>query len=312
MPRSPGSALDELRVTDLSTLLNVYRTGSVTGAARELGVTASQVSKVIARAERALRTPLFTRGARGLAVTPAGERLLPRLEGIVQMVRALDRVEGSLEGELTLAAPSSLLPPILPRVANALPNMRIRGIELPPALLRRYATEAIFDVALLTGEVNRLPPRWSVARVGALRKSLFASPAVAKKLGTRPTEAQVRKASFVAPVAYDAGKVVSSPDDCPLGSERIIAVEVGTMDLALRVAAQCGHLAFGPVVAAHRELADGSLVELRVRGWDVSEPLLIACDAGRVLARVQGAIIAVLRATLGEGDEEVPASASGI
>ncbi len=289
----------ELRLADLSTFVTVHRTESVTAAARELGVTPSQVSKAITRLERTAGATLFTRGARGLALSSRGQQLLPQFTEVVRVLESLDRVDSPADGELTLAAPSSILPPFLPRVAQALSRMRVRGIEFPPALVRRYAADGLFDVALVTGSIAGLPPKWESLRVGELRKSLFASPALAKKLGSKPTLAQVRAVPFVGPLAYDSGKLVSSPDDCPLGfSERTIAVEVGTMELALRVAAEAGHLVFGPVIAAAHYVAEGTLVEVRVPGWDVAEQLFLACNAERVLARVQVTITQVAREVL--------------
>jgi hypothetical protein len=46
-------------------------------------------------------------------------------------------------------------------------------------------------------------------------------------------------------------------------------------------------LVFGPAVAAHRHVTAGSLVEVRVQGWDIREPLQVACNGDRVLSRVQ-------------------------
>jgi LysR family nitrogen assimilation transcriptional regulator len=298
-PVAHGGGVEDLRLQDLATFLNVHRTGSVTALAREVGVSPSQVSKAIARLEAVLRVRLFTRGARGVALSSAGRRVLPTFEQMVALSRSLGRRDKSPEMELTIAAPSSLLPVLLPRVVNALPQTRVRGIELPGPLLRGYAAEELFDIALLSGAVTGLPSKWVSVRVGEFRKSLLASPAMAKKLGPRPTVAQVRAAPFVGPIAYDGGKYVPSTDDCPLGlDERTVASEVGTMALALLVASECGHLLFGPVIAAQRELETGALVELRVPGWNVTEELFLACDAERVRARDQTAILEAMRAAL--------------
>ncbi|HEY2510495.1 MAG TPA: LysR family transcriptional regulator [Polyangiaceae bacterium] len=299
MPQT--SPTGEPRLADVSTFLNVCRTGSITGAARELGVTPSQVSKAIARLEAALHTRLVTRGARGIGLSAAGRQLLPRLQQVVSIMQSMARTGGPPDGELTLAAPSSLLPPILPRVVNALPRMRVRGIELPPELLRSYSAEELFDVAVLPGGMTGLPSKWANLRIGELRKSLFASPHVARELGPSPTPEQLQRWPFVGPLARDGGEFVQSNDDCPLApNERTMGAEVGTMDLALRVAATCDQLVYGPVIAAQRELNAGTLVELRVPGWDVSEELFLACDVERVLARVQTQIVSAVRAALFE------------
>ena len=289
----------ELRIHDVATFVNVVRTGSITASARELGVTPSQVSKAVARLEGAVRTRLCTRGAHGLALSPTGRQLFPRLEQMLALARSLGRNEEPDRGELTIAAPSSLLPPILPGIVSSLPQTRVRGIELLPALLRGYASEEIFEVAILPDGIAGVPSKWANVRIGELRKSLLGTPAVAKSLGPRPTVDQIRRAPFVAPVAYDGGRFVAATDDCPLSlEERTIASEVGTMDLALRLAAECGHLVFGPVIAAQRELKEGLLVEIPVDDWNVSETLFLACHNDRVLARAQAAILEVVRGAL--------------
>jgi LysR family transcriptional regulator of gallate degradation len=57
----------------------VARRGSAAAAAAELHLSASAVSRAVAQAEQQLGVPLFERGARGMACTPAGEALLRRV-----------------------------------------------------------------------------------------------------------------------------------------------------------------------------------------------------------------------------------------
>jgi DNA-binding transcriptional LysR family regulator len=289
----------EPRLADISTFLHVCRTGSITATAREQRVTPSQVSKAVARLEEALQARLVTRGARGVGLSAVGRQMQPRLQQVIALVQSVAQADGPPDGELTLAAPSALLGPILPHVIRALPRARVRGLEMPAELVRSHSAEELFDMALLSGSTAGLSAKWASLKIGELRKALFASPAVARELGPRPTIDQIRRRPFVTPVAYDGGEFLPSDDDCPLGrGERLVGSEVGTMDLALQVAAHCGHLVFGPVLAARRELAEGRLVELRVPGWDVSEELFLACDAERVLARVQTQIVAAVRVAL--------------
>jgi DNA-binding transcriptional LysR family regulator len=295
----PPDELESLRFPDLSTFLAVHRSGSITATARELGVTPSQVSKAIARLESALKSRLFNRGARGIALSSAGRQVVLQIEQIVLLARSLRRVGTAPEGELTIAAPSSLLPSILPRLINALPRTRIRGIELPSTLLRGYAAEELFHVALLPGRMSGA--KWMNVPVGELRKSLLAPPAVAKTLGARPSADQILALPFVGPIAYDGGKYVASTDDCPVPlAERAVASEVDTMAVALHIAIECNQVVFGPVIAARREIENGSIVELPIVGWSVSESLFVAFDAARVLARVQTTIVSTVRAALAE------------
>jgi DNA-binding transcriptional LysR family regulator len=319
-----GAALEELRVGDLTTFLAVRAAGSVSQAARATGVTPSQVSKAIARLEGALRVRLLTRGARGVALSEEGRRLAPQVEEAVARLRALQRTEPASSQELTIAAPSWLGMAIVPRVAFALGDpagaaerghaaVRVRGIELPPALVRAYAAENIFDLALLPGTSTRLPAAWQAVEVGSIRKALFASRAVAKSLGAFPvTPQRLRGVPFIAPVYNADGTFVPVDDDCPMPrGERTVGHEAQTFGLGLELALRCDQLVYGPVLAAGPYLARGDLVEIPVRGWDEHEPLHVACDAGRVLARVQNAVAKAVKDALAELDAEEKSPASG-
>ena len=82
----------------MNTLLNikafllVARTGSFSGAARELGVAPSVVTKRITRLEDEMGAQLFVRSTRALALTSAGERLLPQYQ---RLVAELDEIIGA-------------------------------------------------------------------------------------------------------------------------------------------------------------------------------------------------------------------------
>jgi DNA-binding transcriptional LysR family regulator len=71
----------------LRTLLEVHRAGSITAAAARLGMSQPSVSERITRLEAELGTPLFTRSARGVVPTPAGDALAARVAAPVDRLR---------------------------------------------------------------------------------------------------------------------------------------------------------------------------------------------------------------------------------
>jgi DNA-binding transcriptional LysR family regulator len=86
-----------IETNDLAVFLAVVREGSFGRAASTMLVSQPAVSERIARLEREVGAELFTRGARGVALTPAGERLVPyasRARGLLdeaaEAVRAVD------------------------------------------------------------------------------------------------------------------------------------------------------------------------------------------------------------------------------
>ena len=297
--------LGELRLGDLATFLAVRRAGSITAAARELTVTPSQVSKAIARLEHTLRLQLLTRGSRGVCLSEAGLRVLPHVEAAVARLLAVGSTNAEAT-ELTVAAPSYLLESFLPTFERAQPQLRIRGLELPPALLRAYSAEDFFDLCMMHSGMDRLPPSWSSVHVGEIRQALFASPSLARKLGAQPTtEERLRGVPFISPVYYADGHLVPAQDDCPLHrSDREVGHQVLTVVLAMELATRSEQLVFGPCIAARGHLAAGTLVEVRVQGWNVRSQLYLACNGDRVLARVRNAIADALRSDLGTESSE--------
>jgi DNA-binding transcriptional LysR family regulator len=296
MPR-PQDVVSELRVRDLDTFLAVKRSGSVSSAAREQGVTPSQVSKAISRLEAALRLRLFTRGTRGVALSDQARLVLPYIEAAVTNLQLLEPSERPSTTELTVAAPSYLIASFLPAVACCHPQLRVRGIELAPSLVRAYAPENFFDMAILARSADRMPATWVSVRVGELRSGLFASPDLARRLGAFPVSVhKLRAVPFVTPVYQAEGRYLPVDDDCPLPlAERVRGHSAQTIGIALEVAARANQLVFGPIVAARHLVADGALVEVQVRGWSVREPLFVCCNADRLMAKIQTAVVKALR-----------------
>jgi DNA-binding transcriptional LysR family regulator len=299
--RRSHDLLPDLRLADILAYLAVRRAGSVTGAARELNVTPSQVSKAVSRLERQLSIRLLARGARGVSLTEAGLRILPHLEEITARLRLLaaNDEEQPKRAELTVAAPSYLHALFLPRIAEKLPDLRLRGLELAPALVRVYAAENLFDLTL-TVRLERLPAGWVSVPAGETRRSLFGSPRLVKQLGPQPIAVEALAGiPFISPVYSVNGQFVTVDDECPLAQhERTRGHEAQTIGLALELAARADQLVFGPAIAAQRYLELGVLAEVKVRGWRVSEPLYVACNGDRVLAPVQKAIVRTVRETL--------------
>jgi DNA-binding transcriptional LysR family regulator len=292
----------DLRLADITTMLAVRRLGSVSAAARDLKVTPSQVSKAIDRLEASIGQRLLERTGRGVQLSAAARRLAPRFEDLLQRLSLLR--EGELpSAELAVAAPSYLVMQFLSSIANAHPDLRVRGVEMPPSLVRAYAGASFFDLTFTIGR-ERLPAPWVSFEVGLMRKSLFASPRLAAALGKQPVSvARLREQRFIGAVYQSSGQFVPMDDDCPLGrSERRLGHEAQTIAMALDLAAHTDQLVFGPKVAARSFLDRKLLVEVMVEGWDIREPLTLACHGDRVKASVQRAVLKALRERLAELD----------
>lgn len=289
----------ELRIGDLLTFLAVARSSSLTAAARERNVTPSQVSKAITRVEAHFGKKLLDRGSRGVVLSEAGRHLRPTLETILAQLETA-RIEKPEVTNLTVGAPSYLQAALIPVLAVALPDVRLRGVELPPSLLRANAEDERFDVLLLPSEPGHLASSWEAEEVGEVRKALFGTPDLASSLGPGPVSPDALvEIPFVCPVYRREGRIIPIADDCPLPqSRRRVGHEVMTILVGLEVAAATNQLVFGPAIAARRHVQTGALIEIPVVGWDVRDPLSFAYHVDRLAAKLRTAFVAALRGAM--------------
>ena len=86
--------------------------GSFSGAARQLGLVPSVISKRIDQLEWRIRAPLFTRTTRKLMLTDVGERYLRTVKDAVRQVddalAGMARASGELEGHIRVKVPTTL------------------------------------------------------------------------------------------------------------------------------------------------------------------------------------------------------------
>ncbi|WP_377296596.1 LysR family transcriptional regulator [Rhizobium sp. SGZ-381] len=135
------------------TLLAVLETGSLSAAARTLGLTQPTVGRHIDELEQALGHALFTRSQQGLLPTDAAEALRPYTENLATTAAALLREAssaiGAVEGVVRISASDvigvEVLPPILSKLQAAHPRLDLE-LSLSDTLhdlLRREADIAV-------------------------------------------------------------------------------------------------------------------------------------------------------------------------
>lgn len=100
------------RFIAMATFVRVVELGSLSAAARELGLTQPAVSQQIAGLERHLRTRLLNRNTRKLTLTASGETYLARARQILDEVGEVEddllSLSSELKGSLRVQAPSGL------------------------------------------------------------------------------------------------------------------------------------------------------------------------------------------------------------
>ncbi|MBX2803202.1 MAG: LysR family transcriptional regulator [Myxococcales bacterium] len=165
--------------------------GSLSAAARALGLAQSTLSRQVEGLESELDIVLFDRVGRSLVLTPAGQQLVLHAqhmaEGAVGLSTAASGHAEAIEGWITISATevfsAYVLPPILCRLRQAHPQIRVDVLAIDAAadVRRRQA-----DLAIRTSRPAE--PELVARRVGSASGNLYATPAYLDALG-RPIDA---------------------------------------------------------------------------------------------------------------------------
>lgn len=171
---------------DLPFFSTLAAAGSLSAAARELGITTPAVSKRLALMESRLGLALVTRTTRRMGLTPEGELYLQHARRILSEVDELAELlgvsqaapQGLLRVNATLGFGRTHIAPLISRFVRKHPQVEVQ-LQLsvdPPAL-----TDDAFDVCIRFGA----PPdtRVIARRLAANRRLLCAAPAYLARHG---------------------------------------------------------------------------------------------------------------------------------
>ena len=174
--------------------------GSLSAAARALGMSQPTLGRQVLALERELGVALFERVGRGLSLTAGG---LDLLEHMRVMGDAAQRVSltasgqsQTLEGRVTITASeinaAYLLPPVLERIRSEHPGLELKLVATNAVrdLRKREA-----DIALRSGRPT--DPSLIATRVRDTPARLYAARSYLRKLGNPKTQAELSRADFI-------------------------------------------------------------------------------------------------------------------
>ena len=245
--------MDDVDLNLLVALDTLLAEGSVTGAARRLGLSASAMSRTLTRLRSATGDPLLVRAGRGLVATPHAAELRDRVHALTRDARAVLRPLvarldlASLERMFTVRVSEAFLEflsaPLVAAVVEAAPRIRLRFAPKPDKDALRLR-EGPIDLEI--GVLGTSAPEIRTQR-------LFADELVGVARVGHPLLASAR----VTPERYAAcHHVVASRDgetteavDAPLaerGLRRTVAVVVPGYPDAMRIARSSDLVALVP------------------------------------------------------------------
>lgn len=181
---------------DLAFFATLARAGSLSAAARELGISTAAVSKHLAQMEARVGVGLVTRTTRRMSLTPEGELCLEHTRRILGSLDELEQALGQQRAEprgllrvnATLGFGRSHVAPLVSRFVRQHPGVEVQ-LQLsvaPPPL-----TDDAFDVCIRFGA----PPEARVVarRLATHRRLLCASPAYLARAGTPRSPAELAR-----------------------------------------------------------------------------------------------------------------------
>lgn len=269
--------------------VTVMELGSFSAAARRLGVSSGQASKLVARLEEDLGVQLITRSTRALSPTLAGQEYFERMRRVLEEIEAIDHEirDAAAEpgGLLRLTVPISfgtaVLAPVLTEFSARFPAIRLQ-VDFSDRLAA--LVDEGFDLAVRIGA-----PRDSgliARRLCPVRVGVVAAPAYLAARGRPETPADliqhdcILDGNFANPGAW----VFRDP---ATGREAGVPVsgrlQFSSAEAVAQAALRGAGLARGPDFVLGPLVQSGALVPL-LADWDV-EPILLHAlyPAGRHL-----------------------------
>ncbi len=161
-------------------------TGSMSSAARRLGMSASAVSQTIRGLELQVGVTLLHRSTRKLSLTAAGERCYPHCRRLVEAARdaadSLTQARDAPSGELRVSAPvgfaAHIAPALAPLLAGA-PQLRLHLLMDDEMI---DLIDARIDIAIRVGRLA--DSGWIARHLCELEMILCAAPAYIERHGS--------------------------------------------------------------------------------------------------------------------------------
>lgn len=240
-----------MRLEELRSFEAVARLGHFTRAADELFLTQPSLSRQIQSLESDLGATLFQRDRTGVAITTAGEALLPIARRMLSDADAaryeMDELAGLRRGRIRLGAPPTLCVSVVAEVIaefrRAHPGVDLHITEAGSHALVDALSEGALDLALTITRPNvRDDP--SVERVPLFTEELVVASATTRSLAAAadaPARLTITELAQLPQVAFNRSydlRIATDAAFAAAGHTPTIAVEGAEMDAVLRFVAR--------------------------------------------------------------------------
>lgn len=164
---------------DLQYVLAVAETGSLSAAARALGVNHATVLRRVAAFEAEQAAPVFERDRKGYRLRPEASRLIGALQSLRREVEGLERAlaadPAALAGDVTVTTTDSLAVSVLPSAVEAI-RRHHPGIRVILSNSNLRLNLARLDAEVTIRPAKEPPDGLSAVNAGTLGFAVYGSP----------------------------------------------------------------------------------------------------------------------------------------
>jgi DNA-binding transcriptional LysR family regulator len=290
-----------MKLDGVAAFIAVAEAGSISEAARRLGLAKSVVSERVTDLERLLGASLMQRTTRKLTLTGEGELFLGRgrriLSEAAEAQAEIAERRGSLSGPLRVAGPIGFGTLHLGRMLSDFLQAH-PGIELTVDLDDKFVDVAAdgYDAVIRHGPIE--DSRLIAKRLASSRRLLVAAPSYLDENGTPSSLEELGRACAILysnravdwRFSTNVGEIILRPRAC-------LRVNNGIM---MREAALAGlGIALLPTFFIHKELANGDLRRIDVGAEAEGAQLYVAYPRNRSTSAKVTALTAALKHAIG-------------
>lgn len=175
--------------------------GSLSAAARELGLTQPTLGRQVAALEKQLDAVLFERAGRGLLLTPAGHDLLAHVrkmaDAATQLSLAASGQAQAIEGTVCISASDVMAAYVLPQILDGLRDAA-PGIDIDVVATNTLSDLRQREADIALRHVRPDQPELIAKLVREMTARIYAAPTYLARHGHPATMQDMASASFVA------------------------------------------------------------------------------------------------------------------
>jgi LysR family nitrogen assimilation transcriptional regulator len=297
----------------ISYFVKIANVGSITGAAEQLGVAQSALSRHVRSVEDELGMPLLVRGPRGVRLTGAGLQFLERCQRVIREITLAKeelrmRKEVVPRGNVVLGISPTIGPLLLPgsieRAQQQCPEVFLRVVE--------GYSPALFD-ALLTGKIDLAVMMSPLVTRALTLRPLVSEPIVVL---TPPQPRNARRFFTLAELAKTplivtaAAREIIEEQLRRIDAKPIIQIEVGAIEPIRRLLLRGIGVTALPVSTFRDDIVAGRIAAYPIADGDFHRMLYLAHSAERppsaAMAEISQILVAETNVLIELGTFEIP------